>query len=336
MNLSPIGVITKIGNENGTIPSSVGRLTNQPICERKREIMMEKFTSILEKYLVPLASKLSSNKYLKSISEGCSMLLPLVMIGAIFTLLANFQFAPYQEFLTSIHLKEILNFAPKVTTDMLAIYAVLLIGKSLCENLGYEKDSTIVAFLSLFAFLLMIPLGVSGKEGDVVIQIGAALGTQWLGAAGFFSSIIIGLLVPTIYVMIVKRNLTIKMPDGVPQTISKAFSALVPGFIIAFIFCLTRYGFSLTSFGSFNQFIYSMLQAPLTALGASPFTFCVFIFMCSLMWFFGLHGGMIVMPFVTMLYQASALENLEAYGQGAEMTNLITNSNWAVYASPFT
>lgn len=294
---------------------------------------MEKLTSILEKYLVPLATKLSSNKYLKAISEGFSTLLPIIMIGAIFTLLASFQFGPYQSFIQSIHLDEILNFAPKVTTDMLALYAVFLIGKSLCSNLGYAQDATIAGVLSLFSFLLMIPLGVSGTEGDVSVFVGAALGTQWLGAAGLFSAMIIGLLVPAIYVFILKRNFTIKMPEGVPPTITKAFAALIPGFIIAFLFCLLRYGFSLTSYGSVNQFIYTMLQTPLTSLGASPLTFCIFIFMCSLMWFFGLHGGMIVMPFLTMLYQAPALENLEAYGAGLEMPNMIVKSCWAVYAS---
>lgn len=46
---------------------------------------MEKFTSLIEKFLMPLASKLSSNKYLKAISNGFGILLPVIMVGAIFT-----------------------------------------------------------------------------------------------------------------------------------------------------------------------------------------------------------------------------------------------------------
>lgn len=182
----------------------------------------------LEKTLVPLTDKLSCNRYLKAISEGFSILLPIIMIGAIFTLLANLQITPYQNFVTTTHLKEILSFAP---------------------------------------------------------------------------------------------------------TISKSFSSIVPGFMIALVFCLVRYGMSLTSYGNLNQFIYTMLQTPLTNLGASPFTFIIFILMCSLMWFFGLHGGMIVMPFLTILYQAPALENLEAYAAGSQLPNMIMKANWSVYAS---
>lgn len=60
---------------------------------------MDKFTALLEKVLVPLADKLSQNKYLGAISTGFSYLLPITMIGAIFTLLANLQIAPYQALL---------------------------------------------------------------------------------------------------------------------------------------------------------------------------------------------------------------------------------------------
>lgn len=66
---------------------------------------MEKFTSLLEKVLLPIANKLSTNRFLKAISSGFSVLLPITMVGAIFTLLANLQIGPYQTFVTATHLK---------------------------------------------------------------------------------------------------------------------------------------------------------------------------------------------------------------------------------------
>ena len=296
---------------------------------------MDKLTAILEKYLVPLADKLSHNRYLGAISTGFSYLLPITMIGAIFTLLANLQIAPYQSFITAIHLKEILAFAPTVTTNMLAIYAAYLIGKACAEKLGIEKDSTVVGALTLFVFFLMIPLGVSGTaaESGETVTIAAALSTSYLGAAGLFSAMILGMLVPTIYAWFIKRNIVIKMPPQVPPTISKSFSALIPGFAIALIFCLVRFGFQLTSWGDFNTFVYTLLRTPLQSLGASPLTYVVFIIICSMMWFFGLHGGMIVMPFLNMLYTTAALENLEAYAAGTALPNVITDANWNLFAS---
>lgn len=294
---------------------------------------MEKFTSALEKYLIPFSTKLSGNRFLKAISEGFSILLPIVMAGAIFTLLANLQFAPYQNFITATHIKEILSFVPMVTTDMLAIYLSFLVGYSLCKSLGHSENAAISGILSLFVFFLMIPLGVTEVKEGVAVSVSKALGTQWLGSAGLFTAMIIGLSVPVIYTWILKKNWTIKMPEGVPPTISKSFSALVPAFIIAILFATIRFGFSLTDYGNINQFIYTTLQTPLTSLGASPFTYIILIFLCSLLWFFGLHGGMIIMPILNLLYTAPGLENLAAYGAGLPIKNMISMSNWSIYAS---
>ncbi|MDK2968457.1 PTS transporter subunit EIIC [Lacrimispora sp.] len=297
---------------------------------------MNNLTGLIEKYFVPMAGRLSKNKYLKAISNGFSVLLPITMIGAIFTLLANLQIAPYQSLITAVHLKEIFGFAPKVTTDMLAVYAVFLIGKALAEQYDFDDNvSTIVGALSLFSFLVLIPLGVSGKaeKSQEIVSIARAIPTTYLGAAGLFTAMIIGLLVPFIYQVFIKHNIVLKMPEQVPPTIAKSFSALIPAFSIAFIFGLIRFLFSLTPFEDANSFVYTMMKAPLANLGASPATFILFILVCSLMWFFGLHGGMIVMPFINVLYTAAGLENLEAYANGVAGPNLITNASWLIFAS---
>ena len=297
---------------------------------------MNNLTGLIEKYFVPMAGKLSKNKFLKAISNGFSVLLPITMIGAIFTLLANLQIAPYQSFVKAVHLKEIFGFAPKVTTDMLAVYAVFLIGKALAEQFDFDDNvSTIVGALSLFSFLVLIPLGVSGKaeKSQEIVSIAGAMPTTYLGAAGLFTAMIVGLLVPFIYQIFIKYNIVLKMPEQVPPTIAKSFSALIPAFSIAFIFGLIRFLFSLTPFGDANSFVYTMMKAPLANLGASPATFILFILVGSLMWFFGLHGGMIVMPFINVLYTAAGLENLEAYANGVAGPNLITNASWLIFAS---
>lgn len=140
---------------------------------------------------------------------------------------------------------------------MLAIYAVFFIGKSLADELLLDKHSVIVGALSLFAFLLVIPLGVTGvaTESQEVVTIAGAVPTTYLGSAGLFTAMILGLIVPCIYSLFIKYNIVIKLPEQVPPTIAKSFSALLPAFAIAFIFGLVRYGFSLTEFVHLNNFI---------------------------------------------------------------------------------
>lgn len=295
---------------------------------------MEKFTSILEKILVPVAEKVSSNRYLKSLSGGFASTLPILILGAIATLLASLNFEFYQNLITSVGLKQVLSFIPRVTTDMLALYVVFLIGSSLTDNLGFKNESILGGVLSLFTFLLMIPLGVSGvSAGGETVVIGNALSTRFLGAPGIFTAIIIGMVVPTIFAFVLRKGWTIKMPAGVPPQISTSFAALIPVFIIGFVFALLRYVLVITDSGDLNSLIYTTIQTPLMGLGASPFTFMAFIFLVSLFWFFGLHGGLIVLPFLFALYIPLGLENLAAVEAGIELPHLIVASNWQVYAS---
>ena len=55
---------------------------------------MEKLISIIEKTLVPVANKLSQNKYLSAISGGCMSTLGIIMVGAVFTILTNISWQP--------------------------------------------------------------------------------------------------------------------------------------------------------------------------------------------------------------------------------------------------
>ncbi len=300
---------------------------------------MEKFQGIIEKTLLPLANKLSVNKYLRAISNGFSALLPIILAGAIFTLLANLQIAPYQSFITATNMKTILNFIPTVTTNMLAIYSVFLIGKALAEDMeAIKNQSTIVGILCLFIFFLVIPLGVTENytldSGDIIpVTLLSGLSTTYLGAAGLFSAMILGLIVPALYNFLIKHIVYIKMPQGVPPQITIAFMGVLPTIIIGAIFSFVRYGFSLTGWGDWNTFIYGALKAPLSALTANPLTFIILIIICSLLWFFGIHGGMVVMSFLNILYQQLAIENLEAYAAGDVLPNIITKSCWFVFAS---
>ncbi len=294
---------------------------------------MDKFNATLEKFVLPVADKISNNNALQAISAGFLTILPITILGAIATLLGSLQIPVYQTFITTTGLKTIFGFIPAVTTNMLAIYTVFSIGKAMAERLGHKEQSLVAAIITLFVFLMMIPMGVSGiaAESKEVVVIAGALNTQFLGAPGLFTAILLGLLVPVIYNWIVERGWVIKMPEGVPPMVSNSFSGLIPAFIIAFLFAGVRYGFSLTSFGNFNAFLYNTIQSPLRGLAASPITFMLTLVLVSLFWFFGIHGGLIVMPIITALYTPLNLENLAALEAGLAMPNIITQSDWFVF-----
>lgn len=290
--------------------------------------MLEKFQAAMEKTLIPFANKLSQNKVLKAISGGFSALLPIIMVGAIASLLSGLNIEVYQNFITSIGLKTIVGYISAYTTNMMAIYAVFSIGNSMAKQLECKDQSILVGIISLMVFLLTIPLGVSKDE----ITIAAAISTTYFGAPGLFTAMIIGCVVPLIYNIFVKHHIVIKMPDGVPPQIANGFSAIIPAVCITAVFAAIRQLCALTSFGTLSGLIYGLLKTPLSHLTNSPITFVVLLLFCNILWFFGIHGGMVTMSFLSMLYMAPALENLEAMAAGQPMPNMLTNTWWFTFA----
>jgi len=295
--------------------------------------MMKKLQVLLEKYMLPVAMKIQNNDYVSSVADGFAQILPIIMMGAIFTLLSSMQIGPYQTFVTATGLKTIFGYASAVTTDMLAIYTVIAVAYQLTTKKGYRQDAPIVMAVALVMFLILMPLGVTGiaevSLEEVVIP--AALSTGFLGAKGLFMALIVGLVVPGIYLFFPKKGIVLKLPDSVPPTIAKSFSALVPSFAVLFIFSAIRHIFGLTSFGDANTFVYQIVAQPLNALGSSPLAFLVFILFCQILWFFGIHGFLVILPFVQTIYMPMSLENLAAYGAGTALPNAITYQHFGTY-----
>lgn len=290
--------------------------------------MLEKFQAAMEKSLIPFANKLSQNKVLKAISGGFSALLSIIMVGAIASLLSGLNIEAYQNLITAIGLKPIVAYISAYTTNMMAVYAVFSIGHSMAKQLECKDQAILVGIISLMVFLLTIPLGVSKDE----VTIAAAISTTYFGAPGLFTAMIIGCIVPFIYNIFVKNHIVIKMPDGVPPQISNGFSAIIPAVCITAVFAAIRQLCALTSFGTLSGLIYGLLKTPLSSLTNSPVTFVILLLFCNILWFFGIHGGMVTMSFLSMLYMAPALENLEAMAAGQPLPNMLTNTWWFTFA----
>lgn len=295
---------------------------------------MNKLQETIEKYGLPIADKIQNNRYISAITNGFSMILPIIMMGAIFTLLSSLQLGPYQAFVSATGLKTIFGYAGSFTTDLLALFTVYAIAYQLTIIKGYSKDAAFVAPISMVMFLILIPMGVSKTtEGGELVNISGAISTGFLGSRGIFTAILVALISPTVYLFFIERKIVIKMPDSVPPTVAKSFSALIPGFALLLIFSVIRYGFSFTGHGDFNSWLYALLEKPLSTITNSPISFVVLIFVCQLLWFFGIHGYMVIRPFLQMVYLPLAIDNLAAYAAGEAIPNIICYYSWATFVA---
>lgn len=271
----------------------------------------EKFSTFIQKF----ASKIQENQYIQAISGGLMSLMPLLIVGAIASLLSGFPYEPYQEIISSIGLAHLLQVVIKLTTDIIAVYASFAIAYKF--SVDNKQDGFSAGVLGMLSFLILSPLG-SLEDGGFYISF------EWLGGSGLFVAMIAGLLASKLYTVILQKGLYIKMPEGVPPTLEKSFAAIVPGFIITPVMLAIMAVFEQTQFNSIHGFIFGLIQTPLTKLGGSPITFVFMILFCHILWAFGIHGMSIFFAVMFPVLTPLGLQNLEAYRSGMELPNVLT------------
>lgn len=281
---------------------------------------MKLITRFLEKYLLPVAEKFNRNRYLLAIRDAFLISLPFTMFGSLFTALVNLPFLTMIFAADQVaYFQELLAPTYSLTMGIIALIVSAGIGYSLSRH--YKVNPIYGALVSLVSFIMVTPITTATAGGEVVTNV-LALGE--IGAMGMFTAIIISLGATELYRLAIQRNWTIKMPDSVPKLVSDSFFSFVPVAIVLLAAFLIRIGFSFTDFGSLNNFIYQMLQKPLTMLGASLFATIVVSVLINLFWFFGLHGHIIVGSVMVPVWTALSAENLAAFQAGTELPNIIT------------
>lgn len=283
---------------------------------------MNKFIEFMEKRFIPVANKISSNRYLKSISTGSMSLLGVIMLGSIFTVISSFSWEPYQNFLTNTNIGVILNYIPDFTIDLLGLYMAFSIAYCGAAIFDIKDQALGTGFISLVSFLLLSPVIDNPEERTTFLN------TSYLGAKGVFVAIFVSLITIQLMKFFVKKNITIKMPDGVPEMVTKSFTSLIPAVVIATFFAIIKLLFTMTSYVTATDFIYTLLQQPLQLLTGSLPAFLVLILVSNLLWFFGIHGSMTVLPILMPIFLGYLADNTTAIAAGEPVVHAI---NFGLY-----
>nr|BAA75348.1 ydhO [Halalkalibacterium halodurans] len=127
-----------------------------------------------------------------------------------------------------------------------------------------------------------------------------------------------------IYRRIVQRNITIKMPPGVPPAVAKSFAALIPAVLTLTVFLAINVFVSQLFHTNMHDVIYQAVQAPLVGLGSGIIPTLIAIFFIQILWFFGLHGQVIINSVMDPIWNTLMIENLEAYTNGEPVPNIIS------------
>lgn len=279
----------------------------------------------LERILVPVADKLGRNKVLVAVRDGFLITTPLLIVGSIFLLIANFPIPGWSEFWTRF-LGEGWELwfisVSRATFNIIALLTCLGTGYAYARELNGDKIQG--AAVALVSFIILMPTRISfqGVKGPETIN---ALGFEYVGSNGIFLAIIVSLLSVKVFNWSYKKGWTIKMPDGVPPAVADSFAALIPSAIVIGLFFFARIGFELTPFSSAHSFIYKVLQIPLKGAGNTLIAQIVYGLVCTFFWFFGINGPAVANSVFGPITKILTIENMEAFEAGKALPNIFTD-----------
>lgn len=278
----------------------------------------------LEKYLAPLAKKLSNNIILASIRDGFIISTPFIIIASIFLLIANFPITGYPEFMAGIfgegwasHLSVVVS----ATFDVITLLTVIGIAYAFAKNLKVNGISgSVVAFVSFLILTQQSYPGFINEEGNAFR--GLSFGN--LGSQGIFLGMLTALLSVRVFAYIDHKGWTIKLPDGVPPAVADSFAALIPSAFVMTLFFFIRLVFSFTNYEYAQTFIYEILQAPLMGFGEFAAFDVIYQFLSNLFWFFGINGPAITNTVFRPIHETMTIANLTAFEAGESLQYIFT------------
>lgn len=276
---------------------------------------MNSVINAIEK-MKPFFEKVSRNIYLRAIRDGFFAAMPIVLFSSLFMLIA---YVPnIFGFFWSPEIESIIVKPYNYTMGIFAIAVTAMVAKNLTDSINRDMprnnqinpNSTMLAAISAFMILAVDPI-----EGG--------FSSQYMSSAGLLTGFIAAFIVPNIYKVFIKNDITIKLPDEVPPNIAQSFLDVIPFAVNITFFWLFDLIFRNLTGGNFAIAVVEFFQPFFTAaegyLGMGLIYGAVPLFA-----FVGIHGSSIVSPAVSAVWYQNMEANLEAYQNGEHASYALT------------
>jgi PTS system cellobiose-specific IIC component len=260
--------------------------------------------------IIPPVMAFINTPVMQALKDGLLYSMPMMIVGSVFLLLQQFPWSPVQTFLQNIGMYDIFGVTYNNTFSIMALIASVGIGYTYVKNAGYEGLPAGV--ISLSCWLMSQPQYI--MDGDT--EVSGVIVRDWLAGKGMIAALLIGILVGVVYTWFMKKDITIKMPAGVPQGVANAFTALIPAAVIIVVMTLIVYIVERTTGGSVLELIYTVIQSPLQGVTDNLGGVFIYTFLVSFFWWFGIHGATIMSGILGSIITANYAENEQIYQAG--------------------
>jgi cellobiose PTS system EIIC component len=267
---------------------------------------MYKIFELLDKYLLPLMTKLSEQRHLRAVRDGIVSTIPLIIVGSFFLIIAFPPVPALAAIVKPYAGKILLPF--RLTMGLMALYASHGIGYNLAKS--YKLDGVSGGLLAMAAFLLTsVPVPYEQK--------GLALLMENLGGGSMFVAIVMAIFAVEVLRFAKTRKLTITMPEGVPDSVARSFEALIPAAIIIPTVWAIRdlLGFDI------HHFVLQLFQ-PFVSAGNTLPGILAPIIIITLLWATGIHGESVVGSVARPVWLVLLDQNIAAAAAGQPIPNI--------------
>lgn len=283
---------------------------------------MNTFLLWLEEKFMPPMARLSEQRHLRAVRDGVISTLSLIIVGSFFLIIANPPVESLKEMVTPYIADIVVPF--RLTVSLMSLYAAYGMGYSLARS--YKLDGVSGGVLSLAAFLMAtVPLNVdavmlsaidAGIEGAATMGWVLPMGN--LGGAGMFTAILTMIFAVETLRLLKKYNVTLKMPEQVPDSVARSFEALIPAAVIIVVMWVIRV---LLDF-DINAQLLALFAPVKNIMGNNILGVVVPVILITLLWSAGIHGVSVIGSVIRPIWLILLDENMSAVAAGDAMVNI--------------
>lgn len=275
--------------------------------------MFDKFEAFMNKYLTPLANKMDKQVHLSAVKKAMVAMTPLLIIGS-FCLIPEAipnmigENNPVSQWI--LNNLDIIYIPYNVGMGLMSLYVSVIIAYHLANS--YKQDVPGSVSMGLIAFLMM----------TVQYTEDGGIDTTYFGTKGLFAAMFASLIAVELYRWCKKKKFTIRMPESVPDFVSRSFEMIPISVIIIGFFLIIRI-LCVNVFNTMPPLIFTNLLAPLVGSMDNPFAYTFLKMLHCLLFFFGIHPS-VLSPITSPISTQFLAENIANYQAGVEMTHFFT------------
>lgn len=264
------------------------------------------------KLLLKMAEAVGGNRILLAVRDGMSDILPVTLVGSVFSLLMNFPLTIWMDFLSDSGIQRFLETGNTMTIGLLSLYAALTISYHLVKDRGV--NGTGVGLTAMVCFFM-----VSGAIDTGVVSM------EHLGANGLFTAILVAVFVGYLFPCFNRQSRS--SGYRIPTQVIRSLQAIVPSFVCITLMVVLNAAGLIVFHCSLPELIDDTLIANISSVaGTNPASYLLVTLIANILWVFGLHGGQITSSVTTSIYTRLSYANIEAWNSGSSLPNMVVNN----------